>query len=239
MHGGHLHAICAPKWEFFVTQTWLSSATQQGASRASHLVAARIALPLARQRARAGANARQRSGPGNVRTGLSLRVLSLWASLQAMADRQDPLGTAALTAFVSCWRAGTGYQMQRASPLGLAQGFRVGTFLVGTFRVGGADGTRTRLETHDPAEIGSIAESEGAPPPAAEPAKSANVGSLPESPPPPLPEMDLVEVALADAIRAAAAAGQWGVVAQLARDLEARRDSRSAPNVVPIRRDRG
>jgi hypothetical protein len=50
---------------------------------------------------------------------------------------------------------------------------------------------------------------------------------------------DLVEVALADAIGKATAAGEWGVVGQLGRELEARRNVRSG--VVDLqarRRDR-
>ena len=41
---------------------------------------------------------------------------------------------------------------------------------------------------------------------------------------------DVVEVALADALRGAAAAHEWPVVQQLARELEARRLARSAPD---------
>ena len=46
---------------------------------------------------------------------------------------------------------------------------------------------------------------------------------------------DPVEVALAEAIKGATAAGEWSVVAQLARELEARRNAHSAPNVVELR----
>jgi hypothetical protein len=46
--------------------------------------------------------------------------------------------------------------------------------------------------------------------------------------------VDAVEAALASALTAASAAGQWQVVAQLASELEARRRSRQAPEVVSI-----
>lgn len=49
------------------------------------------------------------------------------------------------------------------------------------------------------------------------------------------PQMDAVEAALAKALEGAAAAGEWATVAQLARELEARRVSR-AVNVIPIAR---
>jgi hypothetical protein len=39
--------------------------------------------------------------------------------------------------------------------------------------------------------------------------------------------LDVVEAALAEALRGATAAGQWTVVAQLARELEARREARA------------
>ena len=45
---------------------------------------------------------------------------------------------------------------------------------------------------------------------------------------------DPVERALADALTAATSAGQWDVVAQLARELQARREATSAPNVVRL-----
>ena len=48
-----------------------------------------------------------------------------------------------------------------------------------------------------------------------------------------LPGLDAVEVALAEAIRGATSAGRWDVVAQLARELEARRMAR-ALNVIAI-----
>ncbi len=48
------------------------------------------------------------------------------------------------------------------------------------------------------------------------------------------PVTDPVEGALADALARASAAGQWGVVAQLSRELETRRQARDASNVVPI-----
>ncbi len=38
---------------------------------------------------------------------------------------------------------------------------------------------------------------------------------------------DVVEAALAEALRGATAAGRWEVVAQLARELEARREARA------------
>jgi hypothetical protein len=45
---------------------------------------------------------------------------------------------------------------------------------------------------------------------------------------------DPVEVALAEAITKASAAGRFDVVALLARELEARRTARAATNVVPL-----
>jgi hypothetical protein len=42
-----------------------------------------------------------------------------------------------------------------------------------------------------------------------------------------------MEVALAEAIRRASTAGQWDIVAQLAKELDARRRARSG-NIVPI-----
>ncbi len=46
---------------------------------------------------------------------------------------------------------------------------------------------------------------------------------------------DPVETALADAIGRASIAGEWGIVGQLARELEARRTAREARNVVTLR----
>jgi hypothetical protein len=51
----------------------------------------------------------------------------------------------------------------------------------------------------------------------------------------PPPEAGAVEAALAEALRGATSAGRWDVVAQLARELEARRLARSA-NVLVLRR---
>ena len=56
------------------------------------------------------------------------------------------------------------------------------------------------------------------------------------------PGTDVVEAALAEALRGATAAGRWEVVAQLARELEARREARAG--VVKLdserrRRERG
>lgn len=48
--------------------------------------------------------------------------------------------------------------------------------------------------------------------------------------------VDVVEAALANAIVKATAAGEWGIVAQLARELEARRTSRGGTDVVAIDR---
>jgi hypothetical protein len=45
---------------------------------------------------------------------------------------------------------------------------------------------------------------------------------------------DAVESALAEAIRQATSAGKWDVVLQLARELEARRLARQAPEVVDL-----
>ena len=47
---------------------------------------------------------------------------------------------------------------------------------------------------------------------------------------------DPVEVALAKALEGATAEKRWDVVAQLGRELEARRVARAAPNVVAIER---
>jgi hypothetical protein len=47
---------------------------------------------------------------------------------------------------------------------------------------------------------------------------------------------DPIEAALAEALRAATAAGQWTVVAQLARELEARREARAG--VVQLHAER-
>ncbi|MGO8993583.1 MAG: hypothetical protein ACLQVI_09650 [Polyangiaceae bacterium] len=49
----------------------------------------------------------------------------------------------------------------------------------------------------------------------------------------PAPAADAVEAALAEAIRGATSAGRWDVVAQLAKELEARRLAR-AGNVVAL-----
>jgi hypothetical protein len=46
--------------------------------------------------------------------------------------------------------------------------------------------------------------------------------------------IDAVEAALAGALANATAAGEWAIVAQLARELEARRLARSGGNVVAI-----
>lgn len=50
-------------------------------------------------------------------------------------------------------------------------------------------------------------------------------------------QRDAVELALANALEQATAAGRWDVVAQLASELEARRIAR-AENVVALRRVR-
>jgi hypothetical protein len=47
---------------------------------------------------------------------------------------------------------------------------------------------------------------------------------------------DAVEVALAKALETATAEKRWDVVAQMGRELEARRVAREAPNVVAIER---
>ena len=51
---------------------------------------------------------------------------------------------------------------------------------------------------------------------------------------------DAIELALAAALTKATLAGEWNVVSQLARELEARRTARAAGNVVAFarRRDR-
>jgi hypothetical protein len=48
----------------------------------------------------------------------------------------------------------------------------------------------------------------------------------------------VVEVALAEALFGATAAGEWALVAQLARELEARRTARQAPSVVDLETER-
>jgi hypothetical protein len=45
---------------------------------------------------------------------------------------------------------------------------------------------------------------------------------------------DVVEAALSSAIIAATKAGEWAVVAQLGRELEARRMAKAAENVVAL-----
>jgi len=50
--------------------------------------------------------------------------------------------------------------------------------------------------------------------------------------------IDAVEEALATALAEASAGGRWDVVAQLARELEARRSAREAPNVVILGNER-
>jgi hypothetical protein len=52
------------------------------------------------------------------------------------------------------------------------------------------------------------------------------------------PLADAVENALASALGEATKAGKWDVVAQLARELEARREARSASNIVDLARAR-
>jgi hypothetical protein len=47
-------------------------------------------------------------------------------------------------------------------------------------------------------------------------------------------EADAVEAALAKALEGATAAAEWAVVAQLARELEARRLARASTNVISI-----
>ncbi len=48
------------------------------------------------------------------------------------------------------------------------------------------------------------------------------------------PFADPIEAALATALKKASEAGQWDVVTQLARELEARRKAHRASNVVPL-----
>jgi hypothetical protein len=50
--------------------------------------------------------------------------------------------------------------------------------------------------------------------------------------------VDPIELALAGALTAATAAGQWQVVAQLATELQARREAREAPGVLSLARAR-
>jgi hypothetical protein len=50
--------------------------------------------------------------------------------------------------------------------------------------------------------------------------------------------LDPIEGALADALKGATAAGEWQVVAQLAAELQARRESRQAPEVVSLAKAR-
>lgn len=53
-----------------------------------------------------------------------------------------------------------------------------------------------------------------------------------------VPQSDAVEEALAFGIREATNAQRWDVVAQLATELTARRNARTAPNVVALPRGR-
>jgi hypothetical protein len=65
----------------------------------------------------------------------------------------------------------------------------------------------------------------------------ASHGSAPfQTPLAPFP--DPVEVALAEALSNASDAGKWDVVAQLARELEARRKASNADNVVRLEAER-
>jgi hypothetical protein len=50
--------------------------------------------------------------------------------------------------------------------------------------------------------------------------------------------VDVVEVALADALTRASAAGEWVLVGQLARELEARRKARESSEVVRLEDER-
>lgn len=52
------------------------------------------------------------------------------------------------------------------------------------------------------------------------------------------PTPDAIEIALAEALRAATGAGQWGVVSELARQLEARRASREQVVQLDVERER-
>lgn len=64
---------------------------------------------------------------------------------------------------------------------------------------------------------------------------SEHGGTLqPQGVPQPAIEIDAVEAALADALRGATAAARWDVVAQLAGELQARRQARQAPEVVSL-----
>jgi hypothetical protein len=51
-------------------------------------------------------------------------------------------------------------------------------------------------------------------------------------------DLDPVECALAEAIRAATAAAEWRVVTQLASELQARREARQMPEVVILATER-
>ncbi len=66
----------------------------------------------------------------------------------------------------------------------------------------------------------------------------ATVGDENDSDRKPEAVVDVVEAALAEALTAATRAGQWEVVAQIARELEARRKASSADNVVPLSANR-
>lgn len=66
------------------------------------------------------------------------------------------------------------------------------------------------------------------------PPASPHVGAEWHSSGNPLPPPDPVEAALGDALTKASAAGAWEVVGQLARELEARRKARQAPEVVDL-----
>lgn len=91
------------------------------------------------------------------------------------------------------------------------------------------EGERVEVQPRDITEMPQKAEAARRP-------SSPIVGPLGQSGGNPGPSADHVEVALADALTLASAAGEWTAVAQLARELEARRQARA--NVVDLDAER-
>jgi integrase len=106
----------------------------------------------------------------------------------------------------------------------------------------GVDGTRTSQVSETAADSPKDRVSQAARSERSVTSNSANAGSRAETPggksDPSTPPADPVEEALAAALERAAAAGQWGTVELLARELGARRDASSPANVVPLHRSR-
>jgi integrase len=97
-----------------------------------------------------------------------------------------------------------------------------------------ATGLETAREHGIEPETPTNAEGEGSKDPDTDGPKSVKVGGPPENQAAPLPEMDPVEADLAKALSLAAQAGEWGVVAELGRQLEVRRRARTTPEVADL-----